>query len=77
MADQWNRWVAVAKSDTANQAEGLFDAIYAGGAGNVVVVQEDGTASTVAVIAGQTVYIRGKRINNTSTTATGLFALYR
>lgn len=77
IVDDWNRWVAAALSDTVMQPSGPFDAIFVGGAGNVVVIPEDGVAQTIAAVAGATLKIRGKRINTTSTTATGLFALYR
>lgn len=77
LVDDYNRWAAVAKSDTLAQPTGPFDAIYVGGAGNVVVSPEDGVGLTIAAVAGAILKIRGKRVDNTNTTATGLFALYR
>lgn len=72
----YNRAVAIALSDTVDQPSGMLDALYVGGAGNIVGVLEDGSTVTMAVVAGAILPIKFKRINNTSTTATGLFALY-
>lgn len=74
--DAFNRWEAVAASDTVNQPQGLFEGLYVGAAGNVVVVQQDDSTRTIPAVAGGYLRIRGKRVNSTSTTATGLFALY-
>lgn len=55
----------------------LTRAIYVGGAGNLVAVDVDGTATTfTAVAAGTILPIRCRRINSTSTTATALVAIY-
>jgi hypothetical protein len=71
----------VVPSDTANfptnVGEGFCDAIYAGGAGIVVAIMEDGGARNFTVTAGQTLPLRAKRVNSTSTTATLMQALYR
>lgn len=61
----------------ANQGAALCDAIYIGGAGNIVVVRNDGTTETIAVIAGQVLQFKAIRVNSTSTTSTGMFALYK
>lgn len=51
-------------------------AIYVGGAGNVVVINEDGESVTfVAVPAGTILPIATKQVKLTNTTATGIVAL--
>lgn len=51
--------------------------IYVGGAGNVVAVNEAGTAVTfIGVPAGTILPIYANRVNSTSTTATSLVGLY-
>lgn len=77
----FKKWVSITKSDTVNfefqNGKPCPDAIYIGGAGNIVLVLEDGTTLTVAVAAGSYIWNNGvKRVNSTSTTATGMFALY-
>lgn len=77
---------AVAKSDTVDQPQvganvtsgGIpaFDAIYVGGTGIVVIVLMDNTTVQVTAPAGGIVPIRGRRVNNTTTTATLMLALY-
>lgn len=69
------RWAAITPSDTAPLAP-VPVAVYVGGAGNVVAIGDDGVAGTFAVVAGQVLDIQPHRINSTSTTATGLIALY-
>lgn len=55
----------------------LTDWIYVGSTGDVVVVQQDGTAVTYAgVPTGQFLPVAARRINSTSTTASSLVALY-
>lgn len=52
-------------------------AVYIGGAGNISLIPEGGSeAVTFAVIAGQVLPVRAKRIMATNTTATGIVALY-
>ena len=75
--DFYTKWDAITPSDTANFPSGVCDAIRVGGAGNLVAVDEGGNPVTFAVIAGEILPIRAKRVNSTSTTATGLHALYR
>jgi hypothetical protein len=70
-----DRWADVTPSDTVNLPE-VPRAIHIGVAGNVVLVGSDGTACTFAVNAGQTYPYQPVRINSTSTTATGIKALY-
>ena len=69
------RWAAVTPHDSTNLTE-LPKALYIGGAGNLVAVGEDDATATFAVTAGQVLPIRPKRVNDTSTTATGIIALY-
>jgi hypothetical protein len=73
---QYNKGVSVTKSDTVDEPNGMFDAIYVGGAGVVVVVFQDGSTASFTCVAGQILPIRAKRINNTNTTATLMIALY-
>lgn len=78
--------VAVAKSDTVDQAQvgsnvaaggvPMFDAIYVGGAGIVVIALIDNTTIQITAVAGEIVPIKGRRVNNTTTTATLMVALY-
>ena len=73
----YNRAAAITASDTVNFSNGLCDAIYVGGAGDIVGVLEDGSAVTFAgAVAGSVLPLRLKRVNSTSTTATDLVALY-
>ncbi len=72
---QARRWAAVTPHDSTNFTE-LPKAIYVGVAGNVVAVGLDDVTATFAANAGQVIPIRPKRINSTSTTATGIIALY-
>lgn len=85
IAGNYTYAAAVAKSDTVDQAQvgsnvgpqnqPLFDAIYVGGAGNLIIALEDNTTVTLAVTTFQIVPIRGRRVGNSST-ATLMFALY-
>ena len=77
----YNKIRAITTSDTVDMPDftatgRLTDAIWVGGAGNLIVVQQDGTTATfTAVAAGVTVPVAARRIN-ASTTATLLQALY-
>lgn len=82
---QFTKAVAITTSDTVNftaagtgpPSDITCDAIYVGGAGNMVVVLADGTAVTFnGVAAGSIIPIRAIRVNATNTTATNLVALY-
>lgn len=69
--------VAITPHNSTNFTDGLCDAIYVGGAGAVVVVWSDDSTSTFAAVpVGTVLYVRAKRVNSTSTTATNLVALY-
>lgn len=76
----------IAKSDTVDQAQvgsnvgaggvPIFDAIYVGGAGIVALVLIDNTVLNFTAVAGEIIPMRGRRVNNTNTTATLMNALY-
>lgn len=76
----------IAKSDTVDQAQvgscvaaggvPVFDAIYVGGAGIVALVQVDGTVQNFTAVAGGYINCKGRRVNNTNTTATLMKAMY-
>ena len=84
----FNRLSAITVSDTVNFDGSTYaanaatkalpaDAILVGGAGVVVVITENGLATSVTCIAGQQLNVKAIRVNNTSTTATGLVAGYQ
>ena len=81
----YNKWIAITKSDTVDIGETTAgagnavvpDAIFVGGAGNVVAVSEDGSTATFTAVAGSTILISPKRVNSTSTTATAMVALFQ
>jgi hypothetical protein len=70
--------VAVTPNDTTALPDGTCSAIMCTGAGNAVVVLESGRTVTLALLAGfaakQEYLIR--QVKSTSTTATGIVALY-
>lgn len=69
--------VAVTPSDSADLPNGACRAISVTGAGNVNVnLASGGTAVLTGLSAGQIVEINVSRILSTSTTATGISALY-
>lgn len=77
---------AVTPSDSADLPNGACDAIYATGAGNIVIQAPNITLAsgvttaqsvTLPVAAGSIIFCRASRILATSTTATGIFALYK
>lgn len=78
---------AVTPADGTDLPNGVCDAIYATGAGNISldtpnVSLTDGSATSrtaivIAVAANSVLYVRASRIRSTSTTATGIHALYR
>lgn len=85
----YSKYTAITLSDTVNfdgttgagQSSGqqtqCCDAIYVGGAGNLVVVSQSGTTTTfTAAVAGSILPIRAIRVNSSSTTASALVALY-
>lgn len=66
---------AVTPSDSVNFAP--CRALYVGGAGNVVVVFENGQSLTLTgVPAGTLLPLRIVRVNSTNTTATAMAVLY-
>lgn len=66
---------AITASDTVDFNVNTL-AIMCTVAGNVVLVFEDSSTLTVPISANVLYPFRCKRINNTSTTATGLFGFY-
>jgi hypothetical protein len=80
VAQSFSYYRVAAKSDTVNELpygnKMLFDAIYVGGAGVVEVIREDGTAILMTAVAGGYLYVRGKRIGGTNTTATLINVLW-
>jgi len=67
----------VTTSDSTDLGSGPCTAIYVTGAGNVNVnLAGGGTAVLTSLSAGQIVRVNASRILSTSTTATGIFALY-
>ena len=86
---QHSEWqgVAVTGNDSTDLTNGTCDAIFVTGAGNVSfdtpnVSLADGsvtsrTANVIAMAANSVLYVRATRIRSTSTTATGIFALYK
>ena len=69
----YNRAQAVTASNTVN-LDRISDAISASGAGNVAAVYEDDRVVIIPMAAGQLLPIAIKRVNSTSTTATGIVA---
>lgn len=68
---------AVTADDSNDLPNGPCKAIYVTGAGNVAVnLVGGGTATLTSMVAGQILPISVSRIKSTSTTATGIFALY-
>lgn len=73
--DIFNEGKAITPSNTDDH-DWPFDAIHVGGAGNIVVVQENDVAVTLTgCLAGHVYRLRGKRVNSTSTTATNMTGL--
>jgi uncharacterized protein involved in response to NO len=76
----FNRWETITKSDTVAIPTGLTDAIYVGtkgATGTVVAVTPNGdTCTFVGLLAGTIYPLRVVRINNTTTDASDLVALY-
>lgn len=75
---------AVTPSDSTNfsvtalgQSFTRTRALFVGGAGNIVVVDEAGTTCTfTGVVAGSVLPIVCKRVNSTNTTATNIVAMF-
>ena len=74
-------YVAITASDSGSGvANGVPPsrtvALRVEGAGNIAIVQGSGDTVTLAATAGETILITDpQRINSTSTTATGIFAM--
>lgn len=69
-------YAAVTPHDSTNFVDGVCDALFVGGTGVVRAVREDDTVVSFTVPAGTRLDIVAKRVNSTSTTATGIVALY-
>jgi hypothetical protein len=83
----YNRSVLITKSDTVNYDGSTYaanaatkaipaEAIFVGGAGIVIAVFEDGTTGAFTCVAGEILPLKTIRINNTTTSATLMNALY-
>jgi hypothetical protein len=83
----YNRGVAITASDTVNFDGSTYsaspstkaipaEAIYCGGAGVVVAVFPNGSTADFTVTTGQKLAYTTIRVNSTSTTASGMVALY-
>ena len=68
------RWFPITPDGNTDLAT-IPDAIYVGGAGDIVLKGSDGTNATFAVVAGQTYPFSPMRVLATGTTATGLIGL--
>lgn len=69
--------IAVTPSDTTDIQGGLkVRGIYVGGAGNISMELDNGTAVFYGAVAGTTLPYRPKRINATGTTATNLLGVW-
>ena len=68
---------SVTPSDATDLPSGPCTAIFVTGAGNVNInLSGGGTAVLTGLAASQIVRVNASRILNTSTTATGIYALY-
>jgi len=70
------RGVAITKHDSTNFVEGKCSWIHVGGAGVVIVVFSDGSTAAMTCVAGQRLDVEAIRVNDTSTTATLMVAMY-
>lgn len=72
-----DRWVAVTPSDSVNIATGAPRALYIGTGGDVDAVDASGNSATFSnVLSGTILPIECVRVNDTSTTASNILALY-
>ena len=79
--EAYKEFAAITPSDSVDLTLGGVatptDAVWVGGAGNVVVVDSRGATTTfTGVTAGALLKIRARRINATLTTATAMVALW-
>lgn len=76
MHQAFKKAIAVNTHATNPLTDGQANAIYCGGAGNLVCKSRDGaTDITVPMVAGGYLYVKVSHVRATST-ATGMFALY-
>jgi hypothetical protein len=79
--------IAVTPSDSADLPNGVCDAIFVTGAGNISIdipnisnatgATTTQTAQVIAIAANSIMHVPASRIRATSTTATGIQALYK
>ncbi len=62
-------YAAITPSDSVNFTDGPCDSIYCSSAGIVQAVRFDDVVVPFTVVAGQTLNIKAKRVNSTSTTS--------
>lgn len=74
--DAYTVAAAVTPSDTVDFTLGKCQALYVGGAGNIVAIVGGVAITFTAVPVGTVLRVSATRVNATSTTATGLVALY-
>jgi hypothetical protein len=68
----------VSPSNTVDLPDGVCSGLYCSGAGNVNITDEAGNTNVIAITAGwaNITQILVRRVHSTSTTATGIIALY-
>lgn len=78
---RYNQFIAITPSDSVNFANGVCDAIYVGtkgSTGTIVAIQSNGIPATfVGLAAGTVLPIAAIRVNETTTDASDLVALYQ
>ncbi len=75
-SDTYAKGFDITPSDTVDFAQ-LTRAIWVGGVGNIVLVWQDNTTTTLtAVAAGTLLRVMCRRVNSSSTTATVIKGLY-
>lgn len=67
---------AITLSNDSADNFALCDSIFVGTAGNIVVVEVDGTTTTYTNVPVGVFPVRAVRVNSTNTTASGLVAMY-
>lgn len=71
-----NEAYVITPSDAVDEAQS-FRALWVGTGGNVAIVTNSGTVTTfVGAAAGSIIPMRGKRVNNTNTTASNIVGIY-
>ena len=79
-APSFNKCQLITKSDTANfelyPTLGLCDAIFVGGAGIVEVVFQNDETCDFTCAASTYLWVRAKRVNSSTTSATVMVALW-